>query len=79
MFEPKKRGISDEKVAVVVSQDRKGSKLLKVATRGRISTDDLEVILKDKIAPDSILCSETHHFHIGFATKNNIQHKTIKP
>lgn len=26
MFEPKKRGISDEKVAVVVSQHRKGSK-----------------------------------------------------
>jgi transposase-like protein len=78
MFEPKKRGISDEKVAVVVSQDRKGSKLIKVARRGRISIDDLEVVLKDKIAPDSILCSDTHHSYIGFATKNNIQHKTIK-
>jgi transposase-like protein len=78
MFEPKKRGISDEKVAVVVSQDRKGSKHLRVATRGRISTDDLSVVLKDKIAPDSILCSDTHHSYIGFATKNNLQHKTIK-
>jgi transposase-like protein len=78
MFEPKKRGISDEKVAVIVSQDRKGSKHLKVATRGRVSTEDLEKVLKDKIAPESILCSNSHHSYIGFANKNKIEHKTIK-
>jgi transposase-like protein len=78
MFEPKKRGISDDKVAVIVSQDRKGSKHLKVATRGRISTEDLEKVLKDKIAPESILCSDSHHSYIGFANKNSIEHKTIK-
>ena len=78
MFEPKKRGISQDKVAVIVSQDRKGSKHLKVATRGRISTANLEEVLKDKIAPNSILCSDTHHSYISFATKNNIEHKTIK-
>lgn len=78
MFETKKRGISQDKVAVIVSQDRKGSKHLKVATRGRISIQDLDTVLKDKIAPESILCSDTHHSYIGFAKKNNLEHKTIK-
>lgn len=78
MFESKKRGISDEKVAVVVSQDRKGSKHLKVAKRGRITTNDLDNILKDKISEGSILCSDTHHSYIGFAKKNKIEHKSIK-
>ena len=78
MFEPKKRGISDEKVAVIVSQDRKGNKHLQVATRGRISCEDLDTVLKDKIAPDSILCSDTHHSYIAVANKNKIVHNTIK-
>ncbi len=75
---PRKRGISQDKVAVIVSKDRKVSKNLKVATRGRISTNDLEQLLANKIAPESILCSDTHHSYIGFANKNNLKHKTIK-
>ena len=78
VFEAKKRGISNEKVAVVISQDRKNSKHLQVATRGRISIENLDKILKDKITPDSILCSDSHHSYIGFANKNNLEHKTIK-
>jgi len=78
MFESKKRGITDQKVAIVVSQDGKGSKHLQVATRGRISAEDLDSILKDKIEPNSILCSDTHHSYVAFAERNNIEHKTIK-
>jgi hypothetical protein len=73
-----KRGISQDKVAVIVSQDRKGSKHLKVATRGRINTNNLEQVLANKIATESILCSDMHHSYIGFANKDNLEHKTIK-
>jgi len=78
VFEARKRGISNEKVAVVISQDRKGNNHLQVATRGRISKDDLDQVLKDKIAPESILCTDTHHSYIAFANANNLEHKTIK-
>lgn len=78
VFEPKKRGISDEKVAIIVSHDRKGNKHLQVATRGRISEQSLNKVLKDKITPDSILCSDTHHSYIAFANSNKLEHKTVK-
>lgn len=78
VFEVKKRGISEEKVAIIVSEDRKGNKHLQVAKRGRIGIEDLNKALKDKIAPESILCSDTHHSYIGFASQNNIEHKTVK-
>lgn len=78
MFEPKTRGISDDKVAIIVSEDRKGNRHLQVATRGRISTADLNNALQNKIAPDSILCSDTHHSYVAFAAQNKIEHKTIK-
>jgi transposase-like protein len=78
IFEVKKRGISEEKVAIIVSEDRKGNKHLHVAKRGRISAEDLNVALKNKIAPNSILCSDTHHSYLSFANQNNIEHKTIK-
>lgn len=77
-LEPKKRGISDEKVAVIISHDRQGKKHLQVATRGRISEENLNEVLKDKIAAESILCSDTHHSYIAFANRNKIEHKTVK-
>ena len=78
IFESKKRGISDEKIAVIISSDRKGNKHLKAVKRGRISTKDIESVLKDKIEPKSILCTDTHRSYTSFAKKNNIEHHTIK-
>lgn len=78
IFEPRKRGISDEKVSIIISQDRKNQKHLQVATRGRISEQDLKEVLEGKIATDSILCSDSHPSYIAYAKTNKIEHKAIK-
>lgn len=31
-----------------------------------------------KLLPKSILCTYSHHSYMWFASKNNIEHKTIK-
>jgi hypothetical protein len=74
----KKKGINDDKVAIIVSHDRQGQKHLGVAKRGRISEKDLNNVLKDKIKKDSILCTDTHHSYIAFAKTNKLEDKTIK-
>ncbi|MBL0025498.1 MAG: IS1595 family transposase [Saprospiraceae bacterium] len=78
IFEPKKRGISDEKVAIIISQDRKSQKHLQVATRGRISEKNIEEVLDGKLSKNSILCTDSHPSYIAYAKTNKIEHKTIK-
>ena len=73
-----KQGISDEKVAVIISCDRQGSKDLHVAKRGRISKKDIAIILGNKIKPGSILCTDSHRSYTAFARSIKIQHKKIK-
>lgn len=78
VFVKKQRGISDDKVAVLISCDRKGNKHLQVATRGRISCEDVNLILKDKIEPKTVLCTDGHRSYESFAKENNLEHQTIK-
>lgn len=73
-----RQGISDEKVAVIISCDRQGSKDLHVATRGRISKRDITRILENKIKAGSILCTDSHRSYTAFARSIKIQHKKIK-
>jgi transposase-like protein len=70
-----KAGISDEKVAVVATCDRSGNKDFKVATRGRISKEDLNRILKGKLEKADVLCSDSHRSYGAFAKANTIAHK----
>jgi transposase-like protein len=70
-----KRGISDEKVAVVATCDRSGNKDFKVATTGRISKKDLDKVLKGKLDKADILCSDGHRSYGAFAKSNDIEHK----
>ena len=79
IFEVKKRGISEEKVAIVISQDRKDHKHLKVATRGRISENDLKQVLDGVIKRESILCTDSHPSYVAYAKREKLEHKTIKP
>jgi transposase-like protein len=78
VFEAKKRGISEEQVAIVISHDRKDNKHLKVATRGRISEDDLKKVLDGVVKKESILCTDSHPSYIAYAKGEEIEHKTIK-
>lgn len=78
IFEPKSRGISSEKVAVIVSSDRKGNKYLRVAKRGRISVKDIRTVLAGKLEKGTVLCTDAHRSYTAYAKSENIEHHTIK-
>jgi transposase-like protein len=78
VFIKKKRGINDDKVAILISCDRKGNKHLQVASRGRISAEDINTILKDKLEPKTVLCTDGHRSFEAFAKENKLEHQTIK-
>lgn len=78
VFVKKKQGISDDKVAILVSCDRKGNKHLQIATRGRVTTKEISSVLKDKIEPKTVLCTDGHRSYEKFAKDNNLEHQTIK-
>lgn len=69
-----KRGISDEQVAVVVTQDRSGNQELAVVKKGRISKSDLDETLGEKIQPGSILCTDAHRSYTAFTKTKDIEH-----
>lgn len=78
VFVKKKKGINEDKVAILISCDRKGNKHLQVASRGRISADDITKVLKDKLAPKTVLCTDGHRSFEAFAKENHLEHQTIK-
>jgi hypothetical protein len=75
IFIKKKRGINQDKVAVLISCDRKGNKHVQVATRGRISEKNINDILKDKLAPKTVLCTDGHRSFEAFAKRINLSIK----
>lgn len=75
----KTRGISNDQVAVIVTQDRKSVLDLSVATMGRIKKADIENAIGDRIKPNqAILCSDAHVSYKGFAIDNKIEHHALK-
>ena len=78
VFVKKKRGINDDKVAILISCDRKGNKHLHVGARRRISAEDINKVLKDKLEPKTVLCTDGHRSFEAFAKENSLEHQTIK-
>lgn len=78
VFDKKKRGISDEKVAIIITADRKGTKHLQAATRGRISKKHIDKALSGKIAKGSVLCTDSHRSYTAFAKTEELTHEKIK-
>ena len=78
VFTKKKRCINNDKVAALISCDRNLNKHLQVATRGRISAEDKIKILKNKLEPKIVLCTDGLMSFQAFAKKNKIEHQRIK-
>lgn len=72
-----KQGISDDKVAVILTCDRKNHKDFQVAKRGRIRKIDIEKVLSGKLEKDSVLCTDSHRSYTAFAKSEGIQHQKI--
>jgi hypothetical protein len=75
----KTRGISNDQVAVIVTQDRNSVLDLTVATMGRLKKVDIEKAIGSRINPEqTILCSDAHVSYKGFAIDNKIEHHPLK-
>ena len=74
----KKRGLSNDQVAVLVTQDRKSTLDLSVATLGRIGKVDIENAIGKRVKKGTtILCSDAHHSYKGFAKDNQMEFHTV--
>ncbi len=74
----KKRGVSDEQVAVIVTADRAGQHELSVASLGRIKKIDIEKSIGSRISDKTVLCSDSHVSYKGFAIDNILEHHAIR-
>lgn len=74
----KKRGVSNDQVAVIVTQDRKSTLDLSVATLGRIGKVDIENAIGKRVKKGTtILCSDAHHSYKGFAKDREMEFHTV--
>ena len=70
----KRKGINDEHIAVVVTQDRNKEIDLTVATKGRLKKIDIDQAIGQMITDQTVLCSDSHISYKGFAIGKKIEH-----
>lgn len=74
----KKRGVNQEHIAVIVTQDRKKELDLTVATKGRLKKIDIEKAIGDRLSQETVLCSDSHVSYKGFAMDHHIEHHPLR-
>jgi transposase-like protein len=72
-----KRGISEEQVAVIATTDRTGNKGFEAVKLGRITKQNVEKVLENKIDKVETICSDKHVSYEAFTKDKPIKHKTI--
>jgi transposase-like protein len=73
----KKRGISDDKIAVVVAQDRNGNIIARKGGTGRVKAEEIDAVIGSYIHPDALLCTDTATNYKKFARLKGLKHQTI--
>ena len=85
--EVKKRGISDNKVAVIATADRGNGMSLCVAAMGRICKEDISCSIAGKLPENTVLCTDGHISYTctlyevrskGFAKDNKLNHVVLR-
>jgi len=72
-----KRGVSNDKVSVMVASDRKGNMTMQVAKIGRIDTQSIEKTIGSLVSKENILCSDAHPSIVSWAKGKEIEHHTF--
>lgn len=72
-----KRGISNDKVKVVVACDRTGHITMLVVKIGRIEAESLEKTIGNMLSKDNVLCSDSHPSIIAWAKSKALEHNTF--
>lgn len=73
----KKRGLSHERVSIIVALDRKENTAAMVAGRGQATTGELTALLKDLIDPKAQLCSDAAGNLAAFARARGLKHQPV--
>ena len=73
----KKRGVSNDKVSIMVATDRDGNSTMKVAKIGRLDVDSIEQTIGGLIDKDNILCSDAHPSIKSWAKNRELEHHTF--
>jgi transposase-like protein len=73
-----KRGISNNKAAVIATADRQGGMSLCVAAMGRISKESITCSIAGKLPANTILCTDGHVSYKGFARDNKLEHIVLR-
>jgi transposase-like protein len=72
-----KRGISNQKIAVVVAQDRNGNSIARKAGTGRVKAEEIDTVIGGFIHPSSLLCTDTATNYKKFAKIKKLQHEPV--
>lgn len=73
-----KRGISNEQICVTCAVDRNKNVYGKISNLGRVKTDDLNRLFRDRIEFDSIICSDSNSAYRKFSDGIGCRHIEIK-
>ena len=73
----KKRGVSNDKVSIMVATDRKGNPTMKVAKIGRVDVSSIEQAIGDLINSSNVICSDSHPSIISWASGKKLEHHTF--
>jgi transposase-like protein len=71
------QGISNDKVAVLVTCDRQKHKDLQVIKRGRLRKKDIDQALGDRLDNEAVICTDSHRSFTGYAREKGLNHKKI--
>ena len=69
-----KRGVSDDKVSVMVATDRIGNITMQIAKIGRIDKGSVERTIGDLVLDNNVLCSDSHPSIISWAQDKKLEH-----
>jgi len=67
----------DDKVSIMVTSDRKGNPVMRVAKMGRIDTESIEKTIGGLISDKNVLCSDSHPSIISWASNRESEHHTF--
>lgn len=72
-----KRGVSNDKISIMVATDRKGNPTMQVAKIGRIDAKSIEKTIGNLISSRNVLCSDAHPSIIAWAKEKQLEHHTF--
>ncbi len=72
-----KRGVSNDKISIMVATDRNNNPMMRVAKRGRIYVHSIEKTIGTLLKPENVLCSDSHPSIIKWAKDKQMEHHTF--